>query len=121
MSQGQFDRARHRHDGRPLDPEVRRFIDECLERIRERFRPQTVIIYGSRITGQPDEWSDIDMVVVSERFEGQHFLDRLADFDDEVRPHRHVDAFCLTPDEFARLLEQPSVVADAARTGLHVA
>jgi predicted nucleotidyltransferase len=103
-----------------LDPEIRRFVSECLDRIRARFHPEALVLFGSRIAGQPHEWSDIDLVLVSRRFEGQHVLDRVRAFDEEIHPHRQVDAFCLTPTEFAARLGGPSVVAEAARSGLRL-
>jgi len=37
---------------------------------------QTMVVYGSYSKGMYDEWSDIDIAVVSDAFEGNRFLDR---------------------------------------------
>lgn len=32
-------------------------------------------LYGSYANGEPDEWSDIDVAIVSEQFDGNRFMD----------------------------------------------
>lgn len=34
------------------------------------------VLFGSRARGEGDEWSDIDIAIVSESFEGNRFNDR---------------------------------------------
>jgi predicted nucleotidyltransferase len=104
----------------PLDRETQRFLSEWLGPIREAFHPEALFMFGSRMSGTPDEWSDIDIVLVSERFAGQRALDRLRTFDALIDPHCHVDVLCLTPEEFERRRNGPNIVAEAARTGVRV-
>ena len=103
-----------------LDPELRKFLDTALDRIRKYFRPEAMIFFGSRATGTPDEWSDIDLVIVSDRFHGEHPLRRPATFRRIARPHRRVDALCLTPEEFADRAGRPTIIREAFRTGIRV-
>ena len=102
------------------DPELRRFLDESLERVRSGLEPQKFWLFGSRVTGHPDRWSDIDVLVVSQRFDGMRVLDRLELFDRHARPHRHVDALCFTPEEYEYQLSQPTLVAEIVKYGLGV-
>jgi predicted nucleotidyltransferase len=103
-----------------LDPETQRFLDECLAAIRDAFAPEALIVFGSRVSGTPDEWSDIGTVLVSERFAGQRALERLRTFDTLIDPHRYVDVLCLTPEEFQRRRNGPNIVAEAVRTGVRI-
>ena len=103
-----------------LDPEIQRFLDECLAAIRASFAPEALIVFGSRVSGTPDEWSDIDIVLVSERFAGRRALDRLRTFRELIDPHRHVDVLCLTPEELAQRRNGPNIVAEAVRTGVRI-
>lgn len=41
-------------------------IDEILERIITRYAPQKVVLFGSYAYGQPDEESDVDLLIVKE-------------------------------------------------------
>jgi predicted nucleotidyltransferase len=104
----------------PLDPEVQRFLDECLGPIRTAFAPEGLFIFGSRASGTPDEWSDIDILLVSGRFAGRRAMDRLRTFRDLIEPHRHVDVVCVTPEEFERRREGANLVAEAVRTGIRI-
>jgi len=100
------------------DPELRRFLDECLEGIRAGLQPRGFWLFGSRVSGSPDRWSDIDVLVVSERFRDVRVLDRLELFRKHARPHRHVDALCFTPEEFEFKAAQPTLVAEIVKHGL---
>ncbi|MBM3501376.1 MAG: nucleotidyltransferase domain-containing protein [Armatimonadetes bacterium] len=102
------------------DAEVRQFLDEWLGAICAHFAPEAVLLFGSRAAGTADEWSDIDVVVVSRRFEGLGVFDRFRIFDEVVQPHWHVDVLCLTPEEFERRREGPNIIAEAVRTGVRI-
>ena len=102
------------------DPELRRFLDECLGRIGAALEPESFWVFGSRVNGTPDEWSDIDVLVVSERFAGMRVLDRMELFHKHAPAHRHVDALCFTPEEYEYQLSQPTLVAEIVKHGLGV-
>ncbi|OHB76438.1 MAG: hypothetical protein A2Z34_05985 [Planctomycetes bacterium RBG_16_59_8] len=42
------------------------FVRAIAEKIRERFRPQKVILFGSTATGNASDESDIDLLVIME-------------------------------------------------------
>ena len=100
------------------DPEVRRFLREKWTLIEEQFAPIHFILFGSRINGTPHEWSDIDMIVVSERFRDIRFVRRAYHFQTILRPHISLTSLCYTPEEFANLRSGIGVVADACREGV---
>ncbi|MFQ5809999.1 MAG: nucleotidyltransferase domain-containing protein [Armatimonadota bacterium] len=102
------------------DPELRRFLDECLPRIRAGLEPREFWVFGSRVNGAPDRWSDIDVLVVSERFRDVGVFDRLDLFRKHARPHRRVDALCVTPEEYETKVDQPTLVAEIVKHGLGV-
>jgi predicted nucleotidyltransferase len=102
------------------DGELRRFLDQCLERIRAGLRPETFWLFGSRVKGAPDEWSDIDVLVVSHRFDGMRVLDRMELFHQHAPADRRVDALCFTPKEYEYQLDQPTLVAEIVKHGLGV-
>lgn len=111
---------------RVIDEKVKYILDHYLDRIREHLEPSEVWIWGSRVYGTPDEFSDIDMIIVSNRFEGQSFFQRRELFRRLIGVHKDpeaevVDVLCYTPAEFAELRSQPTVVREAAEKGLKVA
>lgn len=100
------------------DSELSRYIEANWERILELFAPQHFIAFGFRVNGSAGPDSDIDLVVVSDTFEGIPFLERSHKFNEQVPWHLRVDAWCYTVKEFERLRRQVGIVADACREGL---
>ncbi len=103
---------------RITDTEVRRFLAEKWSLIEEQFAPAHFILFGSRINGTPHEWSDIDAVIVSDRFACTRFLRRAYQFKTAIRPHLAMTALCYTPQEFESVRRAIGVVADACAEGV---
>ena len=55
------------------DEQIRRFIEHLQRHIAVR----EAILFGSHAYGEPHEWSDIDLVIISPDFMGQSMIDRL--------------------------------------------
>ncbi|MFN4179027.1 MAG: HEPN domain-containing protein [Armatimonadota bacterium] len=102
------------------DPELRRYIEENLERIMALFSPHHLIAFGSRVQGNPKPESDIDLIVVSDVFEGVPFLKRSRMFNEAIVWDIRVDAWCYTVKEFERLRRQVGIVSDACREGIWI-
>ncbi len=102
------------------DAELRRYIEANLARILNLFSPRHIIAFGSRVNGMPKEDSDIDLIVVSDVFEGMSFLERTRRFNEAIPWHIRVDAWCLTVKEFERLRRQVGIVAEACREGVWI-
>ena len=108
------------------DSDVRYILTQYLDRITREFAPAEVWVWGSRVYGEPDEYSDVDMVLVSDRFEGIPFWKRRALFrqvtgiaDD---PNAQVvDVLCYTRGEFQEKASSPTVVREAVQRGSRVA
>ena len=103
-----------------VDAELCRYIEANLVRILDLFSPRHIIAFGSRVNGTAKEDSDIDLIVVSDAFEGMPFLERARKFNEAIPWHIRVDAWCLTVKEFERLRRQVGIVADACREGVWI-
>ena len=80
-------------------------LQEILQRLIEGYAPQQVILFGSFAYGQPDEDSDIDLLIVKETYESP--LERRLHVRRLVsRPERRVpfSPLVVTPDELATRL-----------------
>jgi len=54
-----------------VDPAVVTCIQSYLRELADQGFPVAFgVVFGSHATGTPDEWSDIDLLVVSPRFDG---------------------------------------------------
>ena len=82
------------------DPEVKWFLEQKWDLVEEHFAPIHCILFGSRFNGKTHEWSDIDLIVVSERFAEIPFVNRGCHFKNVVQPRTAMDVLCYTPEEF---------------------
>ena len=76
-------------------------MQEIVDRLVERFHPEKIILFGSYATGDADEGSDVDLLIVAETGlpPGERFAAAsraLADFPAAF------DVFLKTPDEYRR-------------------
>ncbi len=78
-------------------------VEDYSRRLREELGRVTVILYGSYARGDYNLWSDIDLLVVSEKFRNVRILDR---YDLIPQPPPGVEPVLLTPGEFVENLEK---------------
>ncbi len=80
--------------------------------------PSRIVLFGSHASGQAGEGSDIDLLVVSEAFEGKGYWERIdllsAAIYDVFEP---IEAVALTPEELER---GESMIVQLAREGVPV-
>jgi len=103
------------------DEVVQGFLERKWDAIKREYEPSVVLLFGSRARGNARPDSDIDLIVVSERFRETRFVNRMGRFLNTVRPDVPVDAFCYTPDEFDHMVEKGSpFVKFALRDGIRI-
>ena len=100
------------------DPVVRQFVDDVYPRLRAQCRAEHVLLYGSRVWGEADEWSDLDVIVVSDAYREIPFVDRPDEIYRAVDCPVEVELLCYTPEEFEKKRREPGVVATACREGI---
>ncbi len=91
---------------------VLKLLEEAGVRVREAY------LFGSYARGDWLEDSDVDLVIVSDDFEGMPYLERLEliyrlEWERSVEPW--VEVIPLTPVELAERLEGSAVLRDARR------
>jgi predicted nucleotidyltransferase len=97
---------------------VRRFAERYLPKLRRRYRPAVVLVFGSRARGEALAESDLDLVVVSDRFRDIPFLERASALLDELAAPFPVDVLCYTREEFARKRRELGIVSLAVEEGI---
>lgn len=79
-------------------------FERALEGIM-RYKPEKIIVFGSYVRGDTDEYSDLDFVVIKKT--EKRFLERLIEvaklIDSELGK---VDVFVYTPEEFQEMIER---------------
>ena len=96
---------------------VERFKKEALPVVLHECQPEKVVLFGSRVTGEADEESDLDVIVVSKVFEQIPFIRRMAFMLKKVRFTKHIDFLCYAPAEFERIRRTSAVLQDALQYG----
>jgi predicted nucleotidyltransferase len=87
-----------------LEAELGRWVRLLIE----NYNPQRILLFGSLATGEVDEWSDVDLVVVKET--SLRFLDRIREVLQLLHPRVGVDVLVYTPEEFDRLTQERGFV-----------
>lgn len=90
-----------------------RFNKEVLPIIVKEFHPSKVLFFGSRVYGNADEDSDIDVIIISEAFKDIPFVNRMGKVLNLARFPKHVDYLCYTPEEFNNVKDSSIVIEDA--------
>ena len=82
-------------------------LDSLVEYARlvgYRLGPVSIILYGSFARGDFNLWSDVDVLIVSDAFEGLRPLDRY----DILPAVERIEPVPVTLEEFRRMLSKPS-------------
>ncbi|MFQ5909877.1 MAG: nucleotidyltransferase domain-containing protein [Thermoplasmata archaeon] len=95
---------------------LRRFRD----RMSERYPVIQLIFFGSIARGEFREDSDIDLIIVSEKFKGMNFIKRAARAYDYWDFEYPVDFLCYTPKEFDERRRRIGLVAQALKEGIAI-
>lgn len=95
-------------------------LKEFKLKTSEHIPIKKMIFFGSRVTGKPHRWSDIDLIIVSTKFGHLNFRKRATKMYDYWNLNFPVDFLCYTPEEFDRFKKQVSIVRDALRDGIEI-
>ncbi len=91
-------------DRKKAREEVIAAVKDFAQGLPPRLGKCSVFLYGSYARGDFNLWSDVDVLVISDAFNGMKFLDRYSLFDQpsnfDVKPY--------TRAEFEKLREKPS-------------
>lgn len=85
--------------------------------VRRRLSPSKLILFGSRANGEALAGSDYDIIVVSEKYRGIPFTDRMTELFRLWNMAKDVDFLCYTPEEFELKKKQIGIVREAFRHG----
>ena len=92
-------------------------VEEFLRRVSKKYRLKKAVVFGSSVRGEFGEDSDIDLIVISDEFEGISPLKRPVKLYLEWDLDYPVDFICYTTKEFEELRKRPSLVREALKEG----
>ena len=92
-------------------------LDRFIQVLCKDAPPRQIILFGSLATGEIEEWSDLDLVIIKET--EQRFLERTREVLALLCPRVGVDLLVYTPVEFERLLrENPFIRQEILEKGI---
>ena len=88
-----------------MTPTVLHDLDALRRRLAPHLRSsRKAIVFGSVARGEADEWSDLDLVIVTDTT--RPFLERYRDFEGLYDVWPRLDLLIYTPAEFAEMREE---------------
>ena len=103
-----------------MDQTTTKIANKFASRIKKAYSPERIILFGSRARGDNFQTSDFDFIVVSDKFRGTPFLERLSVMYDYWDEAVDIEAICYTPEEFAKKLRQHGIVRAAVKEGIEL-
>jgi len=101
-----------------ISSEIRDLIKKFLLRLeQENIRIQKAILYGSYANGTYNEWSDIDLAIVSDDFLGNRVLDKERMIKSIVDINTSISPLPYRPEDFD---ESDLFVKEIIKTGIRI-
>lgn len=98
--------------------QVQKQLKIFIKRVNKKFNPEKIILFGSYAQGKANEYSDIDILVISNKFkkmkENERFS-KLYKLSEDLYPD--INAFGFTPEEIKKA-SRVSILYEAVKTGI---
>ncbi|MDD9897808.1 MAG: nucleotidyltransferase domain-containing protein [Candidatus Melainabacteria bacterium] len=65
--------------------ELKKLLTELYERVNEHYELDEVLLYGSYAKGNPHEWSDVDVTLVSPNLKKKSILGNVMDISQKIK------------------------------------
>lgn len=102
-----------------MDKNTAKIIKE-LKKFKERNNIKKLIFFGSRLNNKHNQYSDIDLIVVSPRFRRLKSYKRAPLIRLNWNLNYPVDMLCYTPEEFEKKKIEPTIVRTAIGEGIEI-
>ena len=103
-----------------MDRDTAKIAKKFARRIKKVYSPEKVILFGSRARGDNFKGSDFDFIIISKKFAGKPFIERLTEmynyWDEEI----DIEVVCYTPEEFKRKSKQYGIIRSAIEEGIEL-
>jgi predicted nucleotidyltransferase len=102
------------------DEQTIALLREHLQYIRAKFAPEKILLFGSRARGDHLIESDIDILIVSDKFEGMGWRERIITAFSDWDKQQMLEPLCYTPAEFEKKKRQIGIVKQAIEEGIEL-
>lgn len=99
------------------DERVNNWLNVFVKKIRKKYKPEKVILFGSRARNEHLLTSDVDIIIVSKKFQGVNWLDRISAVIKDWHGLVNLEPLCYTPKEFQTKIKEIGIVKEALKEG----
>lgn len=94
-------------------------LKKYVEKIKTEIKPQSIILYGSFARGTANEWSDIDIMVITDFEKKNEFklMNKLSDMGSKIDSEKIFDVRVLRKEDFINI-SHLSVLNEAKKEGV---
>lgn len=85
-------------------------VSSFIKSVKRTFAPARILLFGSRARGDAWKQSDYDFIIVSPRFEGVHWLERISRIVQLWSLPSDIDVLPYTPKEFQEKVRESRFV-----------
>ncbi|MBD3203414.1 nucleotidyltransferase [Candidatus Woesearchaeota archaeon] len=103
-----------------MDKKTAKTINKFSSKLKKKFAPTKLILFGSRSRGDNFKQSDFDFILVSKKFNGIPFIIRASKIYDYWDEEVDLEIICYTPEEFKRKKNQKGLVKKAVEEGIEI-
>lgn len=97
--------------------EINRIVRDFVQVLESKIQVDRILLYGSYANGQPHEWSDIDLAVISRNFARMRRPERQAVIGDALtRNTNMIEALGYSVGEYTRA-DRQTFLGEIKRTG----
>jgi len=102
------------------DKKVDVWLKKFKRKLMLRYNPEKIILFGSRAKKDHLVESDIDLVIVSEKFENIKWPRRLSEVAELWEGLITIEPLCYTPKEFKEKQKQIGILQQALKEGVEL-
>jgi len=95
-------------------------IIKGLKKFKKDNHIEKLIFFGSRTTNKYSKYSDVDLIVISSKFEKLKSYKRAPILRLKWDLEYSVDLLCYTPKEFEKKKKNPTIVMEAVKEGIEI-
>ena len=98
--------------------DIKEWLRDFKKKVQAKYAPERMILFGSRARGESLIESDVDVVIVSERFKNVPWPRRIGDVAELWGGLVVLEPLCYTPEEFEQKRKELGIVQQAVKEGI---
>ena len=91
-----------------------------LRRLKRKYNAERMILFGSRARWDFFEESDVDVLIISDKFRKKNMLQRMVDVQMNWDADQFLESFCYTPEEFEKNKNRIGIIQKALEEGIEL-